>query len=630
MASHPWIHITTGASDMGFGVVTYEVDSYIGKLPPRTGSITVNTPAGTNNPVHTVYQTSVICSATLSPTGKTFYREGGSGSFALSTFGECEWEAKPDLASRTWITIQSGATGVGSGTVTFGVDPGSKLDRSGTITAGGQTFAVTQLGSSCSYGVSPASRSFGSSGGAGSVSVAAADTCEWTAMSNAHWITVTSGGSGTGNGTAEYSVAANPAVNVSRSGTISVPGQLHTVTQSGVPCSYTILPSSADFTHTGGAGSLGVTADGACNWTVASNAGWIIVTSGASGSGTGSVGYSVAANSSGLSRIGTVTAAGRTHTVTQAGAPCTYGLSSTWAASGAGGGPGSFGVTSPGGCGWSAVSQAAWISIVSGTGSGSGTVSYSVAPNTHANPRSGTLTVGGQTFTVEQTGVVCSYSIDLDVADFSASGGPGTINVTAPDGCGWIGSSDAPWIVITSGSGGGTGTLAYSVEENLTAMGRNGHVSLAGQVHTVNQTGLPCTFGVSPQEASFSHWGGLGSFDVTTPEGCGWSAASQDDWILVTSGQSGSGGGTVHYQVEPNLTDQDAAGTVVVADRTFTVRQSAGPLPDLDGDGDVDGSDLAAFIQRYINGLPEGDMDHDLMVGFGDVESFAERFGEAD
>ena len=46
---------------------------------------------------------------------------------------------------------------------------------------------------------------------------------------------------------------------------------------------------------------------------------WITITGGASGTGNGTVGYSVASNTTATSRIGTITIAGQTFTVTQAG-----------------------------------------------------------------------------------------------------------------------------------------------------------------------------------------------------------------------------------------------------------------------------------------------------------------------
>src|SRR5205085_2296676 len=55
-----------------------------------------------------------------------------------------------------------------------------------------------------------------------------------------------------------------------------------------------------------------------CAWTASSGASWVTITSGASGSGNGTVGYSVAANT-GAARSATLTIATKTFTVNQAG-----------------------------------------------------------------------------------------------------------------------------------------------------------------------------------------------------------------------------------------------------------------------------------------------------------------------
>ncbi len=87
---------------------------------------------------------------------------------------------------------------------------------------------------------------------------------------------------------------------------------------SSVACTYSIAPTNQSFAATGGTGSTTVTAGAGCAWSAGSNASWIHVTSGAAGSGTGPVGYSVDANTSTSSRSGTLTIAGQTFTVNQA------------------------------------------------------------------------------------------------------------------------------------------------------------------------------------------------------------------------------------------------------------------------------------------------------------------------
>lgn len=110
--------------------------------------------------------------------------------------------------------------------------------RTGTLTIAGQTFTVTQEGAvTCTYSISPTSQSFGASGGSGSVSVTTnSNICSWLAYSNVSWITITSGSSGTGNGTVYYTIVANTSSS-SRTGTITVHGAysyIFTATQSGV------------------------------------------------------------------------------------------------------------------------------------------------------------------------------------------------------------------------------------------------------------------------------------------------------------------------------------------------------------------------------------------------------------
>jgi hypothetical protein len=87
----------------------------------------------------------------------------------------------------------------------------------------------------------------------------------------------------------------------------------------GGTCTFSISPTSASSPATGGTGTVTVTATAGCNWTAVSNSSFITITSGASGTGNGSVGYSVAANTLTTSRTGTLTIAGQTFTVTQAG-----------------------------------------------------------------------------------------------------------------------------------------------------------------------------------------------------------------------------------------------------------------------------------------------------------------------
>jgi len=86
----------------------------------------------------------------------------------------------------------------------------------------------------------------------------------------------------------------------------------------GTSCSFALTPASVGATSAGMTGIVTVTAATGCPWTATSNAAWITVATGASGSGNGTVSYSVAVNATGAARTGTLTVGGRTFTVTQA------------------------------------------------------------------------------------------------------------------------------------------------------------------------------------------------------------------------------------------------------------------------------------------------------------------------
>jgi len=85
---------------------------------------------------------------------------------------------------------------------------------------------------SCSYSLSEYSKSFISTGGSASISVTAGSGCSWSAISQAAWITVITGISGSGNGTVTYSVKVN-STSQQRTGSIKVEDKIFTITQAG-------------------------------------------------------------------------------------------------------------------------------------------------------------------------------------------------------------------------------------------------------------------------------------------------------------------------------------------------------------------------------------------------------------
>lgn len=87
----------------------------------------------------------------------------------------------------------------------------------------------------------------------------------------------------------------------------------------------TVSPLNQAFFSPGNTGSVTVTknlsATAPCDWQAMSNDSFITVDSGAAGSNNGTVNFTVAPNTTGAARVGTLTVAGRTVTITQDAAP---------------------------------------------------------------------------------------------------------------------------------------------------------------------------------------------------------------------------------------------------------------------------------------------------------------------
>ena len=83
-------------------------------------------------------------------------------------------------------------------------------------------------------------------------------------------------------------------------------------------CTYSISPASQSFNSSGGTGAVSVTTQAGCNWT-ANGTSWFTITSGASGTGSGRVTYSIAANTTTSSKTVAASVASQIFTVTQTG-----------------------------------------------------------------------------------------------------------------------------------------------------------------------------------------------------------------------------------------------------------------------------------------------------------------------
>lgn len=259
------------------------------------------------------------CDFSITPSSATLAATASTGNIvnvsAISTGGMCPWSATVD---QSWVTLEGGGTGTGTSALLYDVTANTgSTNRMATITIEGLPFVVTQLPGACTYSLSPLSNSVDATAHtAQTIAVTTQSACPWVATCPDAWITLTTA-SGSGSGNVVYNIAVN--AGAGRNSTITVNGIAFTVTQAGNACTYQISPGSATFPDAGGAGSFSVVTQLSCAWTATSNNLWITITSGSSGTGKGTVGYTVADNyGSAIARMGSITVTGgNTFVVTQ-------------------------------------------------------------------------------------------------------------------------------------------------------------------------------------------------------------------------------------------------------------------------------------------------------------------------
>lgn len=142
-------------------------------------------------------------------------------------------------------------------------------------------------------------------------------------------------------------------------------------------------------------------------------------------------------------------------------------------------------------CSWHAIATVPWLTVA-GTGTGSGWVAVTAAPNT-AGIRTASVGVGSAVVPVTQLGTSCVPALSPLSRAVSADGGLLTVTVTAPS-CGWSATSNVPWITFPGAINGDTsGTLAYHVAANASGSSRAGSISVGGTVHAVTQDAAAAT-----------------------------------------------------------------------------------------------------------------------------------------
>ncbi len=397
---------------------------------------------------------------------------------------------------------------------------------------------------------------FTPAGGTGTVTVTAPGGCSWTATAAPSWIRLTGAASGQGNGTVTFSVDANTNDNPARRGSISVGRQNTVIVQGGRGITVlSVSPAAASgssgqftvqFADTFGATDiafayLSFDAGTRCQIVVNPGSGWVSV---------GSTGFTLGAPGKSISS-GYCTVYSDGTSFIRAGNQLTMTLQVSFDASFAG------------------------VHTILGEAYGSGA------------GWSGQQSLG----IVRVTGPSCSYALSASASIFGIGGGAGTVNVTAPPGCGWVANSNSSWLVLTGGAAGsGNGVVNFTVAANPGVSQRSALVTLGGQTLGITQSGIVPQFlidtiagGGLPPTAIAGTAAGLGAPSAAAADAAGnvYFSVSQQHAIFKldtggtlvrvagtgVGGFSGDGGPALSAQLNfPAGVALDGSGNLYVVD----------------------------------------------------------------
>ena len=425
--------------------------------------------------------------------------------------------------------------------------------------------------------ITPTTREIPQSGG--DAEIVTSGSGSWTAAVSDAWMTLhaTSGAAGD---SVAYTVGANIDVE-DRVGYVYVAGHTHTVSQKGLGA--TVDKTNVVVERDGGTGTVTVSpTDTRSSWRARPNCDWISV-SPTSGTGPATVTYRIAPWHDVSTRTGTFTVGGHTVTVFQYGsrmeldrysAACDYYAHVIPIKVDA------LAITS-----WRVMPNVNWISVEdAGNGQGGDTVSVVIAENPGYRERTGTVTIGTETFTVTQEGrTTLSFAISPAQKEMAASGGNALVSVKATPDLPWTATSGASWISVRENfeTGAGNGHVVYTVSPQTTLYARTGTVTVTPEpaswmlpaTHTVRQAAA--TASLSATGHAFAVAGETATVEVSVSDIVEWKVESLPDWITLSGSASRVGPGTVTLVAAVNETGEVREATVKIAEKAFKVSQRA-------------------------------------------------------
>ena len=321
---------------------------------------------------------------------------------------------------------------------------------------------------------------------------------------------------------------------------------LLTPTPVGGRCTVSIDKAPGSIPAAGGAGSLALSTDRECQWSLTGQPDWVKFTSPATGQGPAEISYVVDANRSTSQRTMQLTVLGQQVVIPQEGARCAFAVSPTDLTVSAAGEDTRVQLSTEDFCAWAARPLDSWIDLVSSDqGQGKAEILLRIRRNS-GDRRVGTLEIAGISVNVSQRAAPavsvpppgppaptppapvpppappppvpppvvvppvvrrrlsscrlvvvptpqCTYSVDRDSVQLTREGQKFRLMVTTLPGCPVLATAPASWLAVKSFPKSGSGKVEIEAKKNGDRQTRTGLVILAGRDYletiTVTQAG---------------------------------------------------------------------------------------------------------------------------------------------
>ena len=220
---------------------------------------------------------------------------------------------------------------------------------------------------------------------------------------------------------------------------------------------------------------------------------------------------------------------------------------------------------------------------------GWGGFTMAVAPNTSAMPRSTSMLVANDIYTINQEGNVCPHTIStnrIEAGKYTSLTCAVEVLASNSAQCAWSALSEMEWISVSpTGSVVGDAVVIVNVDENDTCDARTGVVWIAEEEVTVTQPAKTLSLSITNWLAASS--ASSVQTSVSAAENCFWSSKTSEAWISLSNqcracygygysygyGCCGDGLLDIYFDEHAGCCDRD--GCIYIGDQVLTVSQWA-------------------------------------------------------